>query len=95
MNRRRQNSRVCGGIAVALFAIAAGLQAGVNDGLIAHYAFESPGDLGADSSGNNRGLEGEGSSVDGVQGLGLSLDGFSHLETELLQYPSWHIYPST
>lgn len=84
MNRRRQNSRVCGGIAVALFCIAAGagLQAGVNDGLIAHYAFESPGNLGADSSGNNRGLEGEVSSADGVQGLGLSLDGFSHLETE-------------
>lgn len=86
MNRRRQNSRVCGGIAVALFAIAAGLQAGVNDGLVAHYAFESANNLGADSSGNNRGLEGVGeggvSSTDGVKGSGLALDGFSHLETE-------------
>ena len=82
MNRRRQNSRVCGGIAVALFAIAAGLQAGVNDGLIAHYAFESAANLGADSSGNNRNLQSGGVSTDGVKGRGLALDGFSHLETE-------------
>ena len=54
MNGRRQNSRICGGLAVALFAIAAGLQAGVNDGLVSHYAFESANNLGADSSGNNR-----------------------------------------
>lgn len=82
MNRRRQNSCICGGLAVALFAISAGLQAGVNDGLIAHYAFESAGNLGADSSGNNRNLQSGGVSSDGVKGLGLALDGFSHLETE-------------
>ena len=82
MNRRQQNSRVCGGLAVALFAIAAGLQAGVNDGLIAHYAFESAANLGADSSSNNRNLQSGGSSTDGVKGRGLALDGFSHLETE-------------
>ena len=86
MNERRQNSRICGGLAGALFCIAAGLQAGVNDGLVAHYAFESANNLGADSSGNNRGLEdgvqGEVSSTEGVKGRGLALDGFSHLETE-------------
>lgn len=82
MNGIRQNFRVCGGIAVALFAIAAGLQAGVNDGLVAHYAFENAANLGADSSGNNRNLQGGGSSTDGVKGSGLALDGFSHLETE-------------
>ena len=82
MNGRRQNSRVCGGLAVALFCIAAGLQAGVNDGLIAHYAFESAANLGADSGGNNRNLQGGGVSSTGVKGRGLALDGFSHLETE-------------
>ena len=82
MNGRRQNSRVCGGLAVALFCIAAGLQAGVNDGLVAHYAFESAANLGADSGDNNRDLQGGGVSSDGVKGRGLALDGFSHLETE-------------
>ncbi len=82
MNESRQNFRVCGGIAVALFAIAAGLQAGVNDGLVAHYAFENAANLGADSSGNNRNLQSGGSSTDGVKSRGLALDGFSHLETE-------------
>lgn len=82
MNERRQSSRVCGGLTVALFAIAASLQAGVNDGLVAHYAFENATNLGADSSGNSRNLQGGGSSSAGVNGRGLALDGFSHLETE-------------
>jgi hypothetical protein len=68
-------------VATCLLAHAASLNAALNDGLVAHFAFENATNLGMDSSGNSRHLSGGGSSAEGIKGKGLILDGFSSLES--------------
>ncbi len=66
---------ICGSLAVT------SLHAAIDDGLVAHYAFENANNLGADSSGNGNNLSNGGSSGEGVKGNALVLDGFTSLET--------------
>ena len=67
--------------AIYLLAHAASLNAALNDGLVAHFAFENANNLGMDTSGNGRHLSGGGSSGEGIRGKALVLDGFSSLES--------------
>ena len=63
-----------------LLASAASLNAALDEGLVAHFAFENANSLGTDSSGNGHHLSNGGSSVDGIKGNAVGLDGFSSLD---------------
>ena len=67
-------------LAGCLLVCTTNLNAALNDGLVAHYAFENGNNLGVDSSGNSRNLSGGGSAGGGIKGNALVLDGFTSLE---------------
>ncbi len=66
--------------ATCFLAFSASISAAINEGLVAHFAFENANNIGADSSGNGHNLSGGGSSGEGIKGNALVLDGFSSLE---------------
>lgn len=70
----------CSTTVACLLAAPMNLSAAINEGLVAHYAFENANNLGLDSSGNGHDLSGSGSRQDGVKGGALGLDGFSSFE---------------
>ncbi|MCS1407360.1 MAG: hypothetical protein M2R45_00518 [Verrucomicrobia subdivision 3 bacterium] len=87
MNRNRPTLLIRSAMTATLLTTCLGLQAAIDDGLVAHYAFENANSLGSDSSGNGHNLSSGGASGDRIKGKALILDGFSKVETSTAVFP--------